>query len=527
MKRRAFIRKTSPVIALPYFINGFGINAVANSANLQRLTSANEETDRVLVLVQLNGGNDGLNTLIPIDQYANLSSARSNVLIPENNIIKLTENVGLHPSMTAVKSLYDEQKIGFVQGVGYPNPNLSHFRSTDIMVSASDADQIVDTGWLGRYLDDAFPGYPDGFPNEDNPDPLAITIGSIVSTTCQGPITNMGIAVNNNEAFYNLSGGNIGTTPDNFYGDELNFIRQTQQQTQQYLTTITTAAGKATNLSSLYPEAGENSLADQLKIVAQLIAGGLKTRVYVVSLGGFDTHAEQVQMGTGTTTGIHANLLNQLSTAIHAFQDDLKLLDIENRVVGMTFSEFGRRIKSNLSFGTDHGTSGPVIVFGTNVNPIFHGTNPQIPSFVEQEENLAMQFDFRSVYGSILKDWFNVEEATIQSLLFKSFDFLPIIKTAGVVGLNNNVSERQDLLSQNYPNPASSVTNINYQSNGGHIVLNVIDQQGKIINRIIDHDKIPGNHNVALDVSKIPNGLYLLQMQHLNKTYVKRLWVNK
>ncbi|MDN5204163.1 DUF1501 domain-containing protein [Fulvivirgaceae bacterium BMA10] len=526
MKRREFLKRSAPAVTLPFLMGGVPIRAIGKSSFFEQFVTTGEENNRILVLVQLNGGNDGLNTIIPLDQYSNLFNARSNVLIPEEKVISLIDDTGLHPSMSSVHSLFQEKKIGILQGVGYPNPNFSHFRSTEIMVSASDADEVIKTGWLGRYLDRDYPEYPEGFPNDNTPDPLAITMGAIVSTTCQGPITNMGIAISRNDALYNLNGEDFGEVPDNNYGHELSFIRQTQLQTQLYLQTVSDAASKAQNLSSLYPEAGENTLADQLKIVAQLIAGGLQTSIYVVSLGGFDTHAEQIQMGTGTDTGLHADLLQKLSDAILAFQDDLNLLGHEDRVVGMTFSEFGRRIRSNISYGTDHGTSGPVIVFGTSVNPILQGDNPEIPASLDQEDNLPMQFDFRSVYGSILKDWFCVDEQVISTLLFRDFQYLPVIKTDNVTGLEDEITDASPL-GQNYPNPANNFTTIKFRSSGGHLEVSLFDFQGKKIETFINKNIPVGEHELRIDTGSLRNAIYYYQMKHANKVFTKKMVVQR
>ncbi|MDH3710905.1 MAG: DUF1501 domain-containing protein, partial [Cyclobacteriaceae bacterium] len=360
MKRRTFFKRSMP-LTLPLWVGGFPINVSGHSL-FDSLAATAGETDRVLVLIQLNGGNDGLNTVIPLDQYQNLSKVRTNVLIPKNQVLSLDGKLGLHPSMTGMLELSNQDKLCIVQSVGYPNPNLSHFRSTDIWTSASSAEEIVNSGWLGRYLEQKFEGFPEGYPNEEMPDPLSLTIGPIVSTTCQGPVNNMGMAITSTEAFSQLLTGGVDEAPDTPAGHELIYIRQIIQQTQVYLETIQNAASKANNLSPLYPEPGVNGLSDQLKIVAQLIAGGLKTKVYVVNIGGFDTHANQVVQGN-PLQGAHANLLNRLSEAVFAFQDDLDKLGVEERVLGMTFSEFGRRIGSNSSFGTDHGAAAPQFLF--------------------------------------------------------------------------------------------------------------------------------------------------------------------
>jgi len=312
MKRRDFLRTAVPAtVMLPALINGFTFHAFGESPLVSALAAATDQTDHVLVLVQMTGGNDGLNTVIPLDQFDNLSNARGNIMLPKSKILALdgTSYTGLHPSMTGMQSLFNDGKMRIVQSVSYPAPNFSHFRATDIWLTGADSTQVLDTGWAGRYLSQEYANYPVGYPNATMPDPLAIQIGSTVSSALQGPVQNMGLAITDPNNFYNLINGIQDTAPNTNAGKELTYIREVSQQTQQYGTVIKAAAGKITKQGT-YPT--NNSLADQLKIVARLIAGGLKTRVYMVSIGSFDTHVGQVN-ATATETGTHANLLMRLS----------------------------------------------------------------------------------------------------------------------------------------------------------------------------------------------------------------------
>ncbi|MEI8059789.1 MAG: DUF1501 domain-containing protein, partial [Ferruginibacter sp.] len=355
MKRRDFLRNTIPAAILPNVINGFSVKAFGAESPLAQLLGGTTDTDHVLVIVQLSGGNDGLNTVIPIDTYSSYFNARSNIAIPQDKILKLTDKTGLNPAMTGMKSLFDDGKLGVIQAVGYPTPNFSHFRATDIWMSASASDEVLNSGWSGRYLNYEFPNFPIGYPNVSMTDPLGIQIGSTTTLTFQGPSVSMGMSISNPTSFYNLLNGIEDPAPNTPAGKELQYVRLVALQTSKYTSVVKAAADKVT-LQSPYPTG--NSLADQLKIVARLIKGGLKTRVYMVQYGSFDTHSLQTTT-TDTTIGTHANLLKNVSDAIKAFQDDLKFLAIEERVVGMTFSEFGRRIKSNSSVGTDHGAAAP------------------------------------------------------------------------------------------------------------------------------------------------------------------------
>jgi uncharacterized protein (DUF1501 family) len=509
MKRRFFL-KTGAATAVPFLLGGLPIHAFGRSLRLQALTGAATETDRVLVLVQLNGGNDGLNTVLPLDQYSNLSRARSNILIPDSSALLLEGATGLHPAMTGMHQLFQAQKLALVQGAGYPDPNFSHFRATDIWTSASDSSEYITTGWAGRYLDREYPGYPEGYPSSEHPDPLAITIGSVVSTTCQGPVVNMGLALSDPDAFTQLISGGMDETPNTPYGHELRFIRQTLLQTNQYITVIQAAAAKAQNLSPLYPAEGQNRLADQLRIVAQMIAGGLQTRIYVVNQGGFDTHANQVD-SSDKTAGAHATLLRNVSDAIAAFQDDLRLLGVEDRVVGMTFSEFGRRIAANASNGTDHGAAAPLFVFGSQVNARLFGSNPEIPSSVAPNDNLPMQYDFRSVYSSLLMDWLGVGEETIREILFDDFQHIPLIKT----GQPAPPPEALLLLSPE-PNPFLGPLKIRFQTPGGRVQLRLFDAQGRTVALISDREFEAGEFVIDFEGHSLSPGAYYLRIQQGN-----------
>jgi uncharacterized protein (DUF1501 family) len=508
MKRRDFLQKTLPgAITLPSLLNGLAVKAFSSHPLFSALLPPND-TDKVLVLIQLSGGNDGLNTVIPVEYYSDYFNARTNVAIPENNILKLTGQAGcgLHPAMKGIQTLYNSGKVNIVQSVGYPNPNFSHFRSTDIWMSASDSDENIPSGWAGRYLDTQYPGYPNNYPDSSMPDPLAIQIGSLTSLVMQGPSVNMGLSISDPSAFYNLVTGVQDPAPATPAGKELSYIRNVARQSNLYADAITAAYDKVSQQGS-YPD---TNLAGQLKIVARLIKGGLKTRVYMVNIGGFDTHSQQVNAGD-TTTGLHANLLTQLSDAIKAFQDDLQFLGIDHRVLGMTFSEFGRRIKSNGSAGTDHGAAAPMFLFGSQVNAGIIGENPELPAAATVNDNVAMQFDFRSIYASILTQWFCADTATVQSAMLKNFQELPLVKGQNC---KNGTVNTSGVLISNYPNPFSDQTTIQYHSSGGHTLVQIIDASGRLIKRLVEADMEAGTHVVNFNSAGLPAGVYYARLQN-------------
>lgn len=416
MKRRDFLKNTATGLVLPYLLNGMQVKAMAGTPMMHAL-SRYMNNDRVLVLIQLSGGNDGLNTVVPLDQYSAYQAARSNIAIPENKLLHLNgfDAAALHPSLTELQQLFNDGKLGVVQGVSYPKPNFSHFRATDIWMTGSDSDKVVTTGWAGRYLDNVFPDFPQQYPSPVMPDPLAIQVGSVVSTTFQGPAFTMGLAISNPASFYNLLEGKTNVDSNTRWGEQLDYIETMSVKTDQYANVIKQAALKVPKQSDKYPAPGKNALADQLKIVARLIAGGLKTKIYMVSVGSFDTHAKQTDT-MDNSTGTHAQLLKKVSEAVSVFMDDLNQLQAGDRVMGITFSEFGRRIKSNASGGTDHGAAAPLFYFGNQVKGQMLGTNPVLPATATVNDNIAMQHDFRSVYATVLQQWFQLDAKDVQQV---------------------------------------------------------------------------------------------------------------
>lgn len=434
MNRRDFFTAGASLM-LPVVLDGFGVKSLAKgSALVQSLKqTAALNNDRVLVIVYLAGGNDGLNTVIPLEHYSQYNALRTNIAIPEAQVLKLQGNAatGFHPEMTGMRALYDEGKLAIINSVSYPNPDQSHYRSTDIWMTGVDASQYSTSGWAGRYLIDRFPGYPGSYPTPEMEDPLAVQIGQISTTTLAASSRSMGITIQDPNVFYQLIGEQT-TTPDSNLpccdaGELIAFIRQKQVSATGYAAEIKAAADAGRNLAT-YPAASlKNELADQLKIVARLIHGGLKSKIYYVELGGFDTHSGQV--GTSSVEGNHAVLLKKLSDGIAAFQNDLKLQGIEDRVLGMTFSDFGRRATSNASKGTDHGIGAPMFVFGTGIKRQLVGINPDLvngllpvsPPDWDKNRDIKMQIDFRRVYSDVLNDWFGTLGSKTDQLLFKNF----------------------------------------------------------------------------------------------------------
>lgn len=516
LSRRDFIRlSTIATASLPIALSGFPIFAKDKPKEYQFST----ENDNVLVLIQLQGGNDGLNTVFNLNQYDNLQNVRSNIIIPESDLLTVDGTTRFHPSMAGMQEIWEQEKLGIIQNVGYPNQNRSHFRSTDIWNSASDANTYVSSGWLGRFFDVNHSTFPENYPNENNPDPFAITIGKVVSETCQGTSINFSMALEDPENPGTALVSNTGTILDNCYGDALGFVNDTIAQTNAYADVIKTAANSGNNLSIKYDN---SDLSEKLKTVAQLISGGLKTKVYVVQIGGFDNHNDQVVEGE-TKTGKHANLLDELSVAMAAFQDDLKLLNIDDRVLGMTYSEFGRRIRSNGSLGTDHGTAAPLFVFGNCAKNQVLGDAPEINTAVDDQEGVQMQFDFRNIYSTILTDWLGATKQESTSILFDEFDALPLFKSGCSAALSTDDILLDKAEIKVYPNPTSDFINVKFFGTNETTKIVLYNAIGAVVKVIAHKNYSSIQHSIQVDIQSLPKGNYFVHYQTRSVSKTKKL----
>jgi uncharacterized protein (DUF1501 family) len=558
MKRRSFIKKLS-MAAVPFTIGGIPIRLMAENS-LTRM--ANESTnDRVLVILQLHGGNDGMNTVIPVEAYDLYYSRRANIAIPAKNSVrkmialdstlKSDAQVGLHPDMIAMKDLYDRGRMAIVQGVSYKNNNGSHFRGRDISFMGGSFDDYYSSGWVGRYLQQEFAPkiYPNDFPNSEMKDPLAIEMGSDVSLIFhqEGNIPTS-ISLNDPEGFARLVNELEGFTDDGVdprgkppvalndspYGKELNWILGLEDKSEDYANRLYDVYKNSPESTVTYPEkypfnapsgSLRNGLTPQLKLIARLLDGGgaglgVKTKVFLVKMGGFDTHAEQVE-SYDPTMGGHAALMYHIASAMKAFQDDLKARGLEDRVLSVTTSEFGRRIHSNGSYGTDHGTGGPMFIFGNGANPGVVGKVPDLT-----QDNVEMQFDYRQVYANILKDWMLVDETKINNdIFFKNFingpkeegtgnyEPLPIAMQV-ISGVKENFINTRFALLDCYPNPAKSQTNIGFRINAtGFVKLTLLDNSGRILRELLNEERESGEHYVSVDVADLAPGTYLYHIK--------------
>jgi len=434
--RREFLRTSALGSALSWTVPTFladtfaTLHAEAADSATQIVTGKDAS---ILVVLQMAGGNDGLNTVVPFadDHY---HQARPRIGLAAKDVLKLNDELGLNPNLAGFKSLYDAGQLGIVQGVGYPNPNRSHFRSTEIWQTASDAERFEADGWLGRYFDNTCAGC----------DPtVAVTIGGQMpqAFAAKNP---KGICFSNpqdyrflkadqpgpgekdtTEASYRKlndtdemamenSGGSIGAIHGaaRHTSSPLDFIERTALDAQISSDRIRAIAAKGENKAT-YPQ---SQLANSLKLVAKLIGGGLATRVYYVSQGGYDTHTNQ--------PGTHDRLLKELGDSVKAFVDDLKAQGNLERVLVMTFSEFGRRVSENASSGTDHGAAAAMFVIANKVKASLLGQSPSLAPAELNQGDLQYTVDFRRVYAGVLEAWLKTKS---EPVLGRKFDPLQIV----------------------------------------------------------------------------------------------------
>lgn len=378
--------------------------------------------DRVLVVIQLAGGNDGLNTVVPYGsreyytkraQIAVGAPGSTNYGAGAALPIPGVDGYGLHPNLTGLLELMDQGQAAMVQGIGYPNPNRSHFTSTDIWHTANQSGQGY--GWLGKYFDNTCQGQPS--PKG------SIAIGNEAPHALLGA-TQKAVTFETEELF-RWAGGKVDDTLEKSYDEinrkaelrgvekesQLDFLLRTSLDAQVSSDRIRAAVAKKPLVA--FPN---GKLSQQLQLISSMIRADLPTRVYYASLGGFDTHANQI--------GSHANLMRQVGDALNAFQRDLNKQGNTGKVLTMVFSEFGRRVAQNGSGGTDHGTAAPMFLIGDQVQPGLLGTHPSLTTL--DQGDLIFNTDFRQVYASILEDWMG---ADAKAILGKKYAKFPVLKS--------------------------------------------------------------------------------------------------
>jgi uncharacterized protein (DUF1501 family) len=485
--RRLFLNRgvqlLSAAATLPMFLDhGARCLAAEFAANPQGAG----RSDRILVVVQMAGGNDGLNTIVPVrnDDYYRV---RSRIGIAKKDALRANDDFGFHPKATGFKKLYDEGHLAILQSVGYPNPNRSHFRGTDIWESA-EPEKAASTGWLGRYFDSccsgadpgpgggahaavnaakAAPGAAKGKPAGPADPSAAVALTTESPTALQGlkylPIVfrspdalsyaegrrdhklQAAFDILNDEDGATMQNGMIDADhidpEDRQRMDQMNagktaphmpmgangslassqpaqaeeFLQRSALNARVYAETIKKSIASVSNKAA-YPA---SKLASDLKLVAQMIAAGLPTRVYYVQMGGFDTHSDQPRR--------HERLMDELSNGLSSFVDDLKALGQLDRTMVMTFSEFGRRVAENGSSGTDHGEAAPLFVMGSQIKAGFHGKSPELAASKLHRGDVPYSTDFRQLYATMLGQWLKADDAKILGQRFPHLDMIKAV----------------------------------------------------------------------------------------------------
>ena len=396
MDRRDFIKNAtlaSSLFFVPSFVKAFE-QVASSTLGYKRL-----------VIIQLSGGNDGLNTVIPFqnDLYY---KARPTLGIQKNDVIQLNDDIGLNANLLPLKRLYDNGHLTIINNVGYPNPNRSHFRSMDIWQTATDSNTYSQSGWIGRYLDN-FGKQPYN----------AIEIDESLSLAMKGETLNA-IATQDAKAFYNLTKDpffkNISSYKSDAHlsGHNLGYLYKSMIEAESSAKYIYETS-KTISTTKEYPN---NKFGNQLKTVAQFINSRLDTKVFYGSLGGFDTRVNQI--------AIQKRLLKIYADAIEVFVQDLKDNNTFKDTLILTFSEFGRRVNQNASVGTDHGTANNVFIIGNQLKKQGLYNNLSNLSDLDDNGDIKFEIDFRTIYATVLNRWLEVDDAKVLDKTFSQLDFI-------------------------------------------------------------------------------------------------------
>jgi uncharacterized protein (DUF1501 family) len=510
--RRSFIQALGLAGGGSMLLGGTAISATSPSPLAVAL--AENENDNILIIIRLEGGNDGLNTIVPIYDYDTYANLRPSIKHQQNDLINLNDDFGIPNYMNELEAVWGDGSMKVVHGVGYPDQNLSHFRSTDIWASTED-NYEEPTGWWGRYFEDRYPDYITNPPEI----PPAVQIGSIGNLIFKGNNSNYAFSVVNPEQLQNVAENgtlhDVLDIPDCVYGDKLLFMRATANTTFTYSGVINDAYLAANNSV----EYGDRELAKQLAIVARLIKGGLGSKVYMVSLGSFDTHAEQPER--------HQELLSDLSSTIKNFYDDLKTVGMDDKVLAMTISEFGRRPYENGSNGTDHGAASPVMLFGPALNGSgFVGNHPDLSTW-DEDNNLIPSSDFRDIYNSVLTEWFCLDPSIVSTILLnESYETLDLGLTCEALSTSDFSNMNRFAHVAIYQNNQTFIE-INL-TNTSHVTIKLYDMMAKEIGTITNEMLFAGRYrfNVRDKIQgRLSYGQYIYRISTGGQYYSKSILI--
>jgi uncharacterized protein (DUF1501 family) len=532
MKRRDFINTSTAaaagVIAAPYIAKS---KPILNFKPIDRILS--DDNDNVLIVIELFGGNDGLNTIVPIAEEDKYRELRDTLHIPAEATVRF-EQSDLYMNRALVDDVHNggmlqlmaEGRLAVVQGIGYDNPTLSHFRSRDIwhagIINTDPNVKLLD-GWIGRYFAELLPDYPEVIPEH----PLAIHVGGTIPLAFKSNKGHMGIAITDPEAFFKLGEGLTPTDPkfdnpgDDYFKREYNFAHIIGEQAEEYSKAVKAAydIGK----EKLKVDYGEG-LAQKFKLISALIAGGLKSKVYHVNLSNFDSHAQQMDAGY---TGAHATLLNELANAVSQFLDDAVQQGYHQRVAGMTVSEFGRRAKDNGSRGTDHGSASIQFVFAghdENINGGFFNNDGQLVfAKLNAADNIDYTYDFRRTYADALELWLNGTEEHSETVFGEKVPKLEVLRKR-ISSVEDNLTYENGKFINIYPNPSFGTGSINFTLKKPlNVTVEIYEVTGKMISVLHKGLLMNGNYNFDFIINK--SGNYFVNIKTKDKNYSEKIIV--
>lgn len=508
--RRSFLRNLGIVGTSGFLLNKLAVTATGMSPLMAALAASDDE--RVLVMIRLKGGNDGLNTFIPVHDFGTYAQVRPDIHLPENELVDFTSTLKGHPQLAPLQSMWNDGQMRVVQNVGYDNQSLSHFRSSDIWAT-SEAEETQTAGVFGRYLNGLYPDFLSNPPVS----PPAIQIGGPGNLLFNNEDDfNYAISTQNPTQLYNIARDgqlhDVEAVPDCTYGEQLGYVRAVANTTFRYAGVLAEAFEAGTNTS----EYANDRLGDQLALVARMLRGGLKTRLFVVEIDGFDTHANQLQN--------HEYLMNSLATNTKAFFDDLGAGDIDERVLAFTFSEFGRRVYQNGSVGTDHGTSAPMMLFGKGLNG--NGMAGGLPDLTDLDNgfNMKHQVDFRSIYATVLSNWLCIDGDLVDELLGASYERIDALGLAceGVNSISNPRAKSLDLRA--YLSGHEVVLEYDLPS-AANVAVHFFDVAGRKLSSPLKGRRSGGSNLERLPLSGIgwASGVYVVSLEVNGKMHSRKL----
>ncbi len=529
MKRRKFIgitaSTTAGLLLAPKVLKAKGDFSIIPNDRIQSL-----EDDNITIIIELFGGNDGINTIVPADddEYYKL---RKSIGLPKTIAIKVND-IYMNPALTqnqkneGMKTMFEDGRLAIVEGIGYDSPTLSHFRSEDIWLSGinpkTNNNIKLLEGWLGRYFALKLPNFPIEIPEH----PLSIAIDGTIPLTFKSDKGHMGIALTDPDKFYQLGAG---LTPsealfpgnDN-YEKEFNFIHAIAKQSEVYSIAVKNAyeLGKTKINGNLY---SSSTLSQKMKLISSLIAGGLKTKVYFLKISNFDSHAQQA---TADFTGQHYTLLNETAKAITEFMEDASVVGFSERVTGMTISEFGRRAYDNGSRGTDHGAASMQFIWGHDkyINGGYWNNRPKLTD-LDINGNLKYQTDYRVIYSEFLEKRLGATPADITAVFGESFLPLNILEKR-TSSVDDYLKPQLNEYVKVYPNPSTGNGLISFELHTPGIVnITIYNTHGREELIIQNNFLTSGIYEIPFTLNK--NGSFICSVSVGKKRYNSKFVITK